>query len=164
MLYYAVFAISRFVMRWMDVIFPLLLAAGVGFAIATQTAVNSQLRNYLNSPIQAAFFSFLIGTLCLSVLFFAESSPRPHFQQLVQVPLWFWVGGFLGVYGVSISIYAAPKIGFLTFTGLVLFGQIIMSMLLDHFGLIGVEKNPLNWQRIVGALCIAIGVLFTLQR
>jgi transporter family-2 protein len=142
----------------------LVLAAGVGFAISTQIAINSQLRQYLNSPIQAAFFSFLVGTLCLAVLFLTEAATRPSMQQLSQIPLWLWVGGLLGVYGVSISLYTAPKLGFLTFTGLVLFGQIVMSMSLDHFGLLGVEKHPLNWQRILGAFFIAIGVLFTLQR
>lgn len=151
-------------MRPTELLFPFILAAGVGFAISTQTAINSQLRQHLHSPIQAAFFSFLIGTLCLAVLFFVENNPRPSLQQLGSIPLWLWIGGFLGVYGVSVSLYAAPKIGFLTFTGLVLFGQIIMSMSLDHFGWLGVEKNPLNWQRILGAIFIALGVLFTLQR
>lgn len=151
-------------MRITEMIIPLLLTAAIGLAMATQTAVNSQLKNYLNSPVQAAFFSFLVGTLCLAVLVTFESASRPSVRQLSQVPIWLGVGGLLGVYAISMSIYTAPKLGFLIFTGLVLFGQVIMSMLLDHFGLIGVEKNPLNWQRILGAILIAIGIIFTLQR
>ncbi len=151
-------------MRITEMIIPLLLTAAIGLAMATQTAVNSQLKNYLNSPIQAAFFSFLVGTICLAIMIMFESASRPGMQQLSQVPIWLWVGGLLGVYAISMSIYTAPKLGFLIFTGLVLFGQVIMSMLLDHFGLIGVEKNPLNWQRILGAILIAIGIIFTLQR
>ena len=155
-------------MRATEMFIPLIFAAGVGLAMATQTAVNSQLRQYLNSPIQAAFFSFLAGTICLAIMMLVMmwngSALKPTLSQLNEIPVWLWVGGLLGVYAVTASIYTAPKLGFLTFTGLVLFGQVIMSMLLDHFGLIGVEKNPVNWQRLLGAILIAIGIIFTLQR
>ncbi len=155
-------------MRATEMLIPLFFAAGVGLAMATQTAINSQLRQYLNSPIQAAFFSFLVGTICLAIMMLVMmwngSALKPTLSQLNEIPVWLWVGGLLGVYAVTASIYTAPKLGFLTFTGLVLFGQVIMSMLLDHFGLIGVEKNPVNWQRLLGAILIAIGIIFTLQR
>ena len=155
-------------MRATEMLIPLFFAAGVGLAMATQTAVNSQLRQYLNSPIQAAFFSFLVGTICLAIMMLVMmwngSATKPTLSQLNEIPIWLWVGGLLGVYAITASIYTAPKLGFLTFTGLVLFGQVIMSMLLDHFGLIGVEKNPVNWQRLLGAILIAIGIIFTLQR
>ena len=155
-------------MRATEMLIPLIFAAGIGLAMATQTAVNSQLRQYLNSPIQAAFFSFLVGTICLAIMMLVMmwngSATKPTLSQLNEIPIWLWVGGFLGVYAITASIYTAPKLGFLTFTGLVLFGQVIMSMLLDHFGLIGVEKNPVNWQRLLGAILIAIGIIFTLQR
>ena len=155
-------------MRVTEMLIPLFFAAGVGLAMATQTAVNSQLRQYLNSPIQAAFFSFLVGTICLAIMMLVMmwngSALKPTLSQLNEIPVWLWVGGLLGVYAVTASIYTAPKLGFLTFTGWVLFGQVIMSMLLDHFGLIGVEKNPVNWQRLLGAILIAIGIIFTLQR
>ena len=155
-------------MRVTEMLIPLFFAAGVGLAMATQTAVNSQLRQYLNSPIQAAFFSFLVGTICLAIMMLVMmwngSALKPTLSQLNEIPVWLWVGGLLGVYAVTASIYTAPKLGFLTFTGLMLFGQVIMSMLLDHFGLIGVEKNPVNWQRLLGAILIAIGIIFTLQR
>jgi transporter family-2 protein len=62
------------------------------------------------------------------------------------------------------SIYTAPKLGLLTFSGLVIFGQLTISMLLDHFGWLGTEKTPVNWQRLVGSIVIFIGVIFTLQR
>ena len=53
---------------------------------------------------------------------------------------------------------------FLILTGLVIFGQIAMSMLLDHFGWFGAEKTPINWQRLLGSMVIFIGVMLTLQR
>lgn len=140
------------------------LTLGIGIAMSLQTAINSQLREYLNSPVQAAFLSFLIGTVALSMLMLLQAQEKPSFSQLAQVPWFLWLGGLLGVYAISISIYTAPQMGFLTFSGLVIFGQLLMSMLLDHFGWLGSERTALNWQRLLGGVIIFIGVLLTLQR
>ena len=74
------------------------------------------------------------------------------------------MGGCLGVYAISMSLFAAPKLGLLTLSGLIIFGQILTSMIFDQFGFLGVEKTPINWQRFLGGIVIFIGVLLTLQR
>lgn len=140
------------------------LAFAIGVAMTFQTVINTQLREYLNSPIQAAFLSFLIGTILLAFLVYFQSPPKPSFQLLSQIPWYLWLGGFLGVYAISMSIYAAPKLSFLTLSGLIIFGQIVMSMLVDHFGILGTEKTAINWQRFLGSITIMIGVILTLQR
>lgn len=137
---------------------------GIGIALTIQTAINTQLREYLASPLQAAFLSFLIGTLVLAVMVLLHPAEKPGLQQLAQIPWFLWLGGFLGVYAISFSIYTAPKMGFLTFSGVVIFGQLLMSMLLDHFGWLGTEKAPVNWQRLLGGIVIFVGVILTLQR
>ncbi|QER40676.1 DMT family transporter [Acinetobacter suaedae] len=140
------------------------LALGVGVAMAFQTAINAQLREHLHSPLQAAFLSFLVGTIILALLVYFQSTAKPTLGELSQIPWFLWIGGFLGVYAISMSIYTAPKLGFLTFSGLVIFGQLTISILLDHFGWLGTEKIPVNWQRLLGSIVIFIGVLLTLQR
>ncbi|MCH7335513.1 DMT family transporter [Acinetobacter sp. NIPH 2699] len=140
------------------------LALGVGVAMAFQTAINAQLREYLDSPLQAAFLSFLVGTVILAFLVYFQSAAKPDLNELSQIPWFLWIGGLLGVYAISMSIYTAPKLGFLTFSGLVIFGQMVISMLLDHFGWLGTDKTPINWQRLLGSIVIFIGVLLTLQR
>lgn len=140
------------------------LAMGIGIAMTLQTAINTQLREYLYSPLQAALFSFLVGTIVLAILVFFQQVPKPNLQAIIHLPWYMWLGGVLGVYAISLSIYAAPKLGYLTLTGLILFGQIAMSMLVDHFGFLGTEKAPINWQRLLGGVVIFIGVLLTLQR
>ena len=124
----------------------------------------NQLREYLYSPLQAALFSFLVGTIVLACLVFFQSADKPDLATLGQIPWYLWLGGFLGVYAISISIYTAPKLGFLTLSGLIIFGQIIMSMIVDQYGLLGTEKTAINWQRLLGGVVIFIGVLLTFQR
>ncbi|MGZ7880926.1 DMT family transporter [Acinetobacter soli] len=140
------------------------LALGIGIAMAIQTALNTQLRESLHSPLQAAFISFLIGTIVLGLLVSFEDATKPSLAQLGQIPWYLWLGGFLGVYAISVSIYTAPKFGLLTLSGVIIFGQLGMSMLLDHFGWLGNEKVPVNWQRVLGAIMIFAGVIFTFQR
>lgn len=147
-----------------QLLFFLPLALGIGVAMAIQTALNTQLRSYLHSPLQAAFLSFLVGTILLALMVLLQNQPKPSLQQLSQIPWFLWLGGFLGVYAISLSIYTAPKLGFLTLSGLIIFGQLAMSLLLDHFGWLGTEKMPVNWQRLLGAIIIFVGVMFTLQR
>ena len=140
------------------------LAMGIGIAMAFQTAINSQLREYLYSPLQAALFSFLVGTIVLAVLVFFQQVEKPNLSTLLNIPWYLWIGGCLGVYAISMSLFAAPKLGLLTLSGLIIFGQILTSMIFDQFGLFGVEKTPINWQRFLGGVVIFIGVLLTLQR
>ena len=140
------------------------LALGIGIAMTFQTAINAQLREYLHSPLQAALLSFLVGTLLLAILVIVQAEQRPTLSSLALIPWYLWLGGCLGVYAISMSIYTAPKLGFLTLSGLIIFGQIVMSMIVDQFGLLGTDKTPVNWQRLLGGVVIFIGVLLTLQR
>jgi len=137
---------------------------GIGIAMTFQTALNTQLREYLHSPLQAALLSFLVGTLLLAILVIVQAEQRPTLSSLALIPWYLWLGGCLGVYAISMSIYTALKLGFLTLSGLIIFGQIAMSMIVDQFGLLGTDKTPVNWQRLLGGVVIFIGVLLTLQR
>lgn len=147
-----------------QLLFLLPLTMGIGIAMTFQTAINTQLREYLHSPLQAALLSFLVGTLLLAILVIVQTEQRPTLSSLTVIPWYLWLGGCLGVYAISMSIYTAPKLGFLTLSGLIIFGQIAMSMIVDQFGLLGTDKTPVNWQRLLGGVVIFIGVLLTLQR
>ena len=147
-----------------QLLFLLPLTMGIGIAMTFQTAINTQLREYLHSPLQAALLSFLVGTLLLAILVIVQAEQRPTLSSLAVIPWYLWLGGCLGVYAISMSIYTAPKLGFLTLSGLIIFGQIAMSMIVDQFGLLGTDKTPVNWQHLLGGVVIFIGVLLTLQR
>jgi transporter family-2 protein len=141
---------------------PLVFA--IGAAMTLQTAINSHVSQIISSSLQAALLSFTVGTILLTLLVVLEKQQLPQLQTLLQLPWYAWLAGALGVYAITLSIYTAPKLGFLTFSGLVIFGQLITSMLFDHFGWLGAEKNPIHWQRFLGGVVIFIGVLLTLQR
>ena len=71
-----------------QLLFILPLALGVGIAMAFQTAINSQLREYLHSPLQAALLSFLVGTIVLACMVYFQNTAKPSLGELSQIP-WF---------------------------------------------------------------------------
>ena len=75
--------------------FLLPLAMGIGIAMTFQTAINTQLREYLHSPLQAALLSFLIGTILLAVMVFFQQVEKPSIELLSQIPWYLWLGGYL---------------------------------------------------------------------
>lgn len=140
------------------------LTMGIGLAMAIQTSLNTQLRSAVGSTLNAALISFIVGSCVLAILVLLQSTAKPSFTQLQQIPWYLYLGGCLGVYAISISIYTAPQLGLLTFTGLVIFGQVLSSMFIDHFAWFGLNKTPISLTRLLGAIAIFIGVLLTLQR
>ncbi len=139
----------------------IIMGLALGIALALQAGVNAQLRQFLQSPYQAAFISFLIGTLVLAAVVGFQQAARPSLQDLMNIPAWLWLGGVLGAFNVSMAIILAPRLGALSFTIVVVCGQILASLLLDHFGWLGFEQHSINWQRVVGSGLVVVGLVLT---
>jgi bacterial/archaeal transporter family-2 protein len=137
------------------IFFVLALLAGV--AVALQTGVNSQLRLALGNPFQAGLVSFGIGTIVLAVL--SAFQGRWNLNGIANFPWWVWTGGLLGAYVVTALIILSPKLGAATLIGLVVTGQIISSLILDHYGLFGFPVQKFSLPRAVGAILLIAGVV-----
>ena len=150
-------------MKGLEISTLLILGLAGGVAMASQAGINAQLRQYMHSPYQAAFFSFLVGTLILGVVVLLQTGSRPQFQELMAVPYWLWIGGLLGAFGVSVAIILAPRLGAVNLTIIIVCGQLIASLILDHFGWLGFEKHSINWQRIGGVMLVIAGLVLTVK-
>ena len=150
-------------MKGLELTTLLMLGLAGGIALASQAGVNAQLRQYVHSPYQAAFFSFLVGTIILGIVILLQQDSRPSLTHLMGMPLWLWLGGLLGAFGVSVSIILAPRLGAVNLTIVIVCGQLLASLLLDHFGWLGFEKHSINWQRITGAVMVKLGLLLTVK-
>ena len=142
-------------MAW--TLLPVALAAGI--VLPVQFGVNSQLRTFVGGPVAAAAVSFVVGTvaLALAALVVQRSIPEP--DSIASAPWWAWTGGLLGAFFVLASIILTPRLGAATTIGLILTGQVLASMVIDHFGLIQVPVHHASFPRIIGALLIVAGVV-----
>jgi len=142
-----------------QIVFLFILALLAGFTIPTQAGINSQLNNWTHSSILAATISFAVGTFGLVFYALIMRIPLPALAALPGHPWWIWSGGLLGAFFVASTIVLAPKLGATTMVALILAGQMIASLALDHFGLIGYPLHPISLGRIAGVLMIVGGVM-----
>jgi bacterial/archaeal transporter family-2 protein len=130
-----------------------------GLAVAIQTAVNAQLRLTLNNPTLTALFSFCVGTVILSVyVAFTSHQSLPALSTLAGIQWWKWLGGVMGAFYITSVVVAAPRIGAANTLGLIVAGQLIFSVIFDHFGWLGLPVRSINLPRILGILLLILGV------
>ena len=143
-------------MQWI-----LLLAAfGSGLILPLQPGINAQLRTHLDSPFAAALVSFAGGTLALLIITLVAARPSPEvFSKLHAVPWWAWTGGLIGAVFVTAALILAPRLGAALLVGAAVTGQLIGSMVVDHFGWVGFPVTPMNAGRVIGVLLLVVGVL-----
>jgi bacterial/archaeal transporter family-2 protein len=140
---------------WAFVLFGLAAGAMLPF----QAGINAQLAEYLGSPLRAALVSFAIGVLVLLPVVVVFVRGLPSVDRVAVAPWWVWLGGALGAFYVAGSITSAPRLGAVTLIGVILAGQALASLVVDHFGMVGFEEHPATLGRVAGMALIAVGVI-----
>jgi bacterial/archaeal transporter family-2 protein len=137
---------------WSYILFALL----AGAMLPIQFGINAQLATWVGGSLRAALVSFVVGAvgLLVAVLFAARGWP----DRAGDAPWWVWTGGLLGAFYVLGSVVTAPKLGAATLVALILAGQAIASLLVDHYGLVGFEEHPVTALRIAGIVLLGGGV------
>tara|TARA_S200000501_G_scaffold363264_1_gene393870 strand:+ start:40895 stop:41344 length:450 start_codon:yes stop_codon:yes gene_type:complete len=124
-----------------------------------QTGVNSTLSNYLSHPSQAAFISFLGGVIIFFIILIFLRPSIPDLVSLKKAPFWSFTGGLMGACIVFGAIMIAPKIGAATYVSTFITGTIIMSLILDHFGLMAFETKPVDLWKLFGVSLVLSGMI-----
>jgi bacterial/archaeal transporter family-2 protein len=136
-----------------------LLALALGVLLPVQAGVNAQLRTVLGAPLAAALVSFLVGTAALGVGAAVGRVPVPLGGAIAGSQWWHWVGGLIGAVYVAGAIVLAPRLGAATLIAAVVAGQMLASLVLDHFGWVGFEVHEVTPVRLAGAALIIAGVV-----
>jgi transporter family-2 protein len=134
----------------------LLIATVVGAGLATQAAVNSQLRAATGSALWAALISTALTLVLLSgaQLFTRDELTVPSPS---QYPWWIWIGGIMGaMYMFAIAAFTR-HLGVALMFGSIVVGQLLTGLLIDHYGLFNAEVQRLTPARIAGAALLVAG-------
>ena len=135
----------------------LLLAVAAGGALPFQAGINARLATFVGGPIRASAISFAVGTIVLVPLALVTTRGVISTGRLGSVPWWGWLGGAVGAGYVASTVAAAPRLGALNLFAAVIFGQLLCSVVLDHFGVLYHEHN-LSAGRLAGVVLLAAGV------
>lgn len=137
-------------------IFAAMLA---GACAPTQAGINAQLSVFTEDPILAAMISFAVGTVGLLATAVVVRVPIPAIDAMVRLPWWMWCGGLLGAFLVLVTIVLVPKLGAATLMAFFVAGQMIASLMLDHYGLLGYPLHAISFWRVIGILLVICGVV-----
>jgi bacterial/archaeal transporter family-2 protein len=144
-------------------LFFLILALCVGGLLPLQGSINAHLGKSLNHPLQATFISFF-GAMILLVILLALIHPQmPSVAQLKATPVIYFTGGIYGVIFVTTILILAPRIGIANTLVATIIGQLIVSVVLDHFGVFGLARHPINTYRLIGCIGL-LASLYLVQK
>ena len=145
----------------MKVLFFVLLAILAGAVLPVQAALNGKMGKAVGDPVYAAFISFVVGSIGLFLYLLATKTELSAFSDAKGFDWSVWSAGILGAFYVACVIILAPRLGVALTFGLVVTGQLVISLIIDHYGLLGIPVHTLNWQRIVGVLLVVGGVILS---
>ena len=137
----------------------LFIALAAGAMMPTQAATNNKMATVIGSPILAAFISFVVGTIALLVYAILSGETLGSLAEARNAPPIAWVGGFLGAFFVASAVMLVPRIGVAMTFSLIIAGQMIVTLVIDHFGLLGVPVKEISLARLGGILMITAGVI-----
>jgi transporter family-2 protein len=136
-----------------------LLAVGAGCCIALQASANGKFRQNISSPEYAAFFS-ICGTFLTALTAMLLLRPvAPSYSAFRETQWWNWIGGPLGALIVLAGAALTRELGAALFIALVVGGQLLCSLILDHYALLGLNQQPVTPGRLLGALLVVAGVV-----
>jgi bacterial/archaeal transporter family-2 protein len=147
--------VSRFV--------AVVLAAAAGGLVGMQAPINSRLGKSVGS-LEAATFSFLAGTAALVLILLVARGGIGGLGQIGRAPWWALVGGLLGAVYVSVALVAVRTLGASGLTAAVIGGQLVISVLVDRFGLLGVTKQNIDAGRVLGIVLLVAGVALVVRK
>jgi transporter family-2 protein len=140
-----------------------LLGVGAGCLVGMQAPINSRLGKAVGD-VQAATFSFLVGTAALVLVAAFVRGGLGNLGHVGRAPWWALVGGLLGAVFVTVALVTVRTLGASGLTAAVISGQLLISVAIDRFGLLGVAKHHIGPSRVIGLVLLVAGVVLVVRK
>jgi bacterial/archaeal transporter family-2 protein len=108
----------------------LILFAAIG-------GLNAQVARTLGHPLWATMVSLTVSVISILPMLLLFRAGVPSVATIGATPWWIWVGGALGALFITVALITAPELGAVVFITAVVTGQMIASLMLDHFAIAG---------------------------
>ncbi len=141
--------------------FLMFVVALLGLGLAAQPAINAAAARVFGSAIAAAAFSVAITLICY-LPFVLRNAQLPSWATLTAAPWWVYIGGGVGAAFVAGSLVIIPQIGAAQFAIFLVLGQFIGAVLLDHFGLFGLDTRAITAPKAFGIAMVLLGALIVI--
>jgi bacterial/archaeal transporter family-2 protein len=149
---------TRYRRRMNPLMLSMIAVVIAGGATALQAPTNAKMMTAVGSPVNAAFISFAVGTAALGILALVLQA-KPDMVAARNLPWYAWVGGLYGAVFVVAAAWGVPRLGVALTITLMVAGQLLVGLLLDHVGAFGAPRQPMNLGRLAGVALVIGGVL-----
>jgi len=139
-----------------------LLTAFTGGLVALQAPINSLLGRSIGTW-QAAFLSFAIGTFALACIAALATGGLGQVADVRGVPWYYLIGGLLGALYVTTILVTVRTLGAGGIVAATVAGQLALSVVVDHFGLVGVARQPISALKILGVVLLGLGTYLVVR-
>ena len=120
--------------------------------------MNATLSKTLNQPVWAVAATFAVAMSATLAVALATGQRIPDAAVIAQAPWWSWLGGLFAAGFVLSLTLVASKLGASVFTGVTVTVAMIVSVVLDHYGVIGFEVHKASLLRVVGGIVMTGGL------
>jgi transporter family-2 protein len=139
----------------------ILLLILAGTFVSLQASINARLAKYIGF-LEAAFVSFLVGTVTLMILILFRG--ENNLKSIGEVPIIYLTGGILGALFVFSITYAIHIVGVTGTLAISISVQLLIGLLLDTFDPMKVIKLNISIYNVIGVLFVILGVFLILLR
>lgn len=126
----------------------------IGALVAIMVAFNGELSNGLGTYSSLVIIHLIGFVIILGIMFFKKI--KISFKN--SLPLYLYSAGAISVFTVMFNNLSYTALGVSLPVALGLLGQLITSLVFDHYGFLGMQKVHFNKKKFVGLLIIIIGI------
>ncbi|MGE7602421.1 DMT family transporter [Peribacillus sp. NPDC097675] len=139
-------------MRFISYILALLAGAALSF----EGAIYAELGKTIGQ-IETSFYNFFMGSIIMGLLWLFFGKGRISYT--LEAPKWSLLGGVLGVVYLTSIVISVPHVGVGITMVAVIIGQLVMSMVIEHFGWLGSKKTKINKEKIFAVISMIIALI-----
>jgi bacterial/archaeal transporter family-2 protein len=137
----------------------ILLTLLVGLCLPVMASANGALSKSMGSPFTATFGIFALAAGLMGISTLLSESPGLTVEGISQTNWKMWLGAFIVVMNIITFTVVPQKIGVANMIVFFIAGQIVSSVIVEHFGLLSFPIHEITWQRLVGIVFLIIGVV-----
>lgn len=128
----------------------------MGAILSVYLPMNSSVSRYLASSMAASAVFFVVATIT-SVLILIVGGEYHTLAKLRNVPVYLHLAGIISAFFIVGTTFLIPKVGARTFFILLVSGQILMAMVISHFGALESPQDPITLKKTLGAILVIAG-------
>ncbi|GLO64452.1 MULTISPECIES: DMT family transporter [Oceanobacillus] len=133
-----------------------ILAVLAGAALSFESAIYGQLGETIGE-LETSFYNFFMGSLIMGLLWLFFGKGRLSYA--MEAPKWSLLGGILGVVYLTAIVISVPYVGVGITMVTVIIGQLIMSMVIEHFGWLGIKQTRINKEKVFAVISMIIALI-----